>query len=163
VGHNSLDPVDNWAHGLASKAGKSLGGGGGGSSEPTLQQKQLETQQALETARLNIEENSQRKSILNGMNGMRVFRGSALSRAVAGNTAGQNTPGGAPSGAQRRASGGTPFGVFNSLLDPATAAATGGTGATSAGGAGASGASGGAGSYRGGGGQASGKVGGRLL
>ena len=63
-------------------------GGGGGSTGPTLQQQQLQTEQALTNANLNLEENSQRKSILNAMLGTRVFRGSALSRAVAGNTPG---------------------------------------------------------------------------
>jgi hypothetical protein len=70
-----------------------MGGGGGGGSGPTLQQQQLETQQALTNANLNLEENSQRKTILNAMQGTRVFRGSALSRALAGNN---NAPGVAP-------------------------------------------------------------------
>lgn len=76
-----------------------MAGGGGGSSGPTLQQQQLQTQQALTTANLNLEENQQRKTILNSMQGTRVFRGSALSRALRGNT---NQPGavGAPSAAQ---------------------------------------------------------------
>lgn len=76
-----------------------MGGGGGGSSGPTVQQQQLQTQQALTTANLNLEENAQRKTILNSMQGTRVFRGSALSRALRGNT---NQPGavGAPSAAQ---------------------------------------------------------------
>lgn len=59
-----------------------------GSSGPTLQQQQLETQQATTAANLNLEENEQRKSILNAMLGTRVFRGSALSRATRGNTPG---------------------------------------------------------------------------
>lgn len=66
-------------------------GGGGGSSAPTPQQQQLMTNQALTTANLNLEENEQRKSILNALQGTRVFRGSALSRAVRGNAPG--TPG----------------------------------------------------------------------
>lgn len=76
-----------------------MAGGGGGSSGPTVQQQQLQTEQALTTANLNLEENAQRKTILNSMQGTRVFRGSALSRALRGNT---NQPGavGAPSAAQ---------------------------------------------------------------
>lgn len=89
--------------------------GGGGSSGPTLQQQQLETEQALTTANLNLEENSQRKSILNAMSGTRVFRGSALSRAVAGNND-VGPPTGAPSKAQTTAATATPT-VSSSLLD----------------------------------------------
>jgi hypothetical protein len=66
--------------------------GGGGSSGPTQQQQDLQTEQALTNANLNLEENDQRKGILNAMQGTRVFRGSALSRAVAGNSAGGDTP-----------------------------------------------------------------------
>ena len=69
-------------------------GGGGGSSGPTVQQQQLQTQQALTTANLNLEENAQRKTILNSMQGTRVFRGSALSRALRGNN--NNAPSVAP-------------------------------------------------------------------
>ena len=107
-------------------------GGGGGSSGPTLQQVQLETQQAVTNATLNSEENLQRKTILNAMQGTRVFRGSALSRALAGNTPGAaaGNPGSGP---------GIPTGSFlggrgqQSLLDMAP-----GSGATTAGGAGTS-------------------------
>jgi hypothetical protein len=70
--------------------------GGGGSSGPTQQQKDLQTSQAMTTANLNLEENDQRKTILNAMQGTRVFRGSALSRAVAGNTPGGAAPAGGP-------------------------------------------------------------------
>ena len=110
-------------------------GGGGGGSGPTLQQQQLETQQALTTANLNLEENAQRKSILNAMSGTRVFRGSALSRAVAGNND-VGPPAGAPSKAQQNAQVAAPT-VSTSLLD--TRKQQTGTGATTAGGAGASG------------------------
>lgn len=117
--------------------------GGGGGSGPTLQQQQLQTAQALTNANLNLEENSQRKAILNAMQGTRVFRGSALSRAVAGNT---------PGGATAPAAGPSPYASLpaiatrgSSLLDAV------GTGATPAGGAGASGAAtpGAGGGYRG--------------
>lgn len=73
-----------------------MGGGGGGGSGPTVQQMQLETQQALTGANLNLEENSQRKAILNAMMGTRVFRGSALSRAMRGNTPGNGGEESAP-------------------------------------------------------------------
>lgn len=134
-----------------------MGGGGGGGSGPTVQQQQLETQQALTNANLNLEENAQRKAILNSMMGTRVFKGSALSRALRGNTPGTggetNTP--APSASQTNASATSPVGVptFTSLLDERTSNAT---GATPAGGAGASatpsaggGRAGGGGSNRG--------------
>ena len=93
-------------------------GGGGGGSGPTLQQQQLETAQALTTANLNLEENAQRKSILNAMSGTRVFRGSALSRAVAGNND-VGPPAGAPSKAQQNAQVASPT-VSTSLLDTRT-------------------------------------------
>lgn len=79
--------------------------GGHSNSGPTLQQQQLETQQAITNANLNIEENSQRKSILNAMQGTRVFRGSALSRALTGNDPGI----GGPSQAQLTNSRASPF------------------------------------------------------
>jgi hypothetical protein len=59
--------------------------GGSGGSGPTLQQQELQTEQAMTNANLNLEENDQRKTMLNAMQGTRVFRGSALSRAVRGN------------------------------------------------------------------------------
>ena len=109
--------------------------GGGGSSGPTLQQQQLETEQALTTANLNLEENSQRKSILNAMSGTRVFRGSALSRAVAGNND-VGPPTGAPSKAQTTNSTTSPT-VTTSLFDPRTGQKS-QVGASTAGGQGAS-------------------------
>jgi hypothetical protein len=66
--------------------------GGGSPPGPTAQQQALQTSQALQTANLNLEENEQRKVILNAMQGTRVFRGSALSRAVAKNTPGEGPP-----------------------------------------------------------------------
>jgi hypothetical protein len=113
--------------------------GGGGSSGPTLQQQQLETEQALTTANLNLEENSQRKSILNAMQGTRVFRGSALSRAVAGNND-NGAPTGAPSKAQQTAQTVAPA-VTTSLIDTQQRAGVQNrqVGATVAGGQGASG------------------------
>jgi hypothetical protein len=107
--------------------------GGGGSSGPTPQQVQLETQQAVTNATLNNEENLQRKTILNAMQGTRVFRGSALSRALAGNSPGSAAmspaPGpGVPTGSASFVTRGQ-----QSLLDLAP-----GSGATSAGGAGTS-------------------------
>lgn len=112
-----------------------MGGGGGGSSGPTPQQQQLETQQAITNANLNLEENDQRKAILNAMQGTRVFRGSALSRALRGNSPG-NTPQGAPSRSQTNASrapiGG---GGIASLVDLRESRAS---GATPSGGVGAS-------------------------
>lgn len=108
-----------------------------GSSGPTLQQQQLQTAQALTSANLNLQENAQRKAILNAMQGTRVFKGSALSRAVAGNTPGdggvQNT--GAPSGAQISAGRSVVTPPASSIIDEQTR----GSGATPSGGAGASG------------------------
>lgn len=82
-------------------------GGGGGGGGPTVQQQQLATEQAMTNANLNLEENAQRKTILNSMQGTRVFRGSALSRAMRGNT---NQPGAtsAPSAAQVRGTASVP-------------------------------------------------------
>lgn len=117
-----------------------MGGGGGGGSGPTVQQQQLETTQATANANLNLEENAQRKAILNAMMGTRVFRGSALSRAVAGNTNEPNATG-APSGTQTRGNrAGSAINVNQSLLDVAQAAA--GSGSTPAGGTGGSGGGG---------------------
>lgn len=85
--------------------------GGGGNNGPTLQQQQLESQQAITNANLNLEENEQRKSILNAMQGTRVFRGSALSRALAGNTPGSaaGNPAPGPSFSQLANSRASPF------------------------------------------------------
>lgn len=109
-------------------------GGGGGSSGPTVQQQQLETMQAQTNANLNLEENSQRKSILNAMMGTRVFRGSALSRALRGNTPGAAEPTG-PASASQVAAGQVIAAPTASLLDSRASSAS---GATPAGGAGAS-------------------------
>lgn len=127
-----------------------MGGGGTGSSGPTVQQKQLQTQQALATANLNLEENSQRKSILNAMMGTRVFRGSALSRAVRGNTPGVGGEEQAPAPSRSQLDAGLVPPVVagtKSLLDQR------GSGNTSAGGTGASGgaSAGAVGGYQGGG------------
>jgi len=98
----------------------------------------METQQALTTANLNLEENSQRKSILNSMMGTRVFRGSALSRAIRG-----NTPGAAGEDATAPASA-SQINSYNQIITRPTASLldeqNAGSGATPAGGAGASGA-----------------------
>jgi hypothetical protein len=110
-----------------------MGGSSKDSGQPTVQQQQLETEQALTNANLNLEENSQRKSILNAMMGTRVFQGSALSRALRGNTPGTGgvNEGPAPSRAQNEDE--VPIGsASSSLLDTRAAAAT------PAGGAGAS-------------------------
>ena len=106
-----------------------------GSGAPTAQQQELMTQQATQTANLNLQENEQRKTILNAMQGMRVFRESALSRAVAG-----NTPGTAPVGGPAPTQAGRKFIAprQQSLLDTVAA----GSGSTPAGGAGASGGGG---------------------
>lgn len=101
-------------------------GGGGGNDGPTLQQQQLETEQAETNASLNLEENAQRKAILNSMQGTRVFRGSALSRAVAGNTD-DTAPGPGPSPAQT-AGARAPVATSSSLLDTSAAAGGGSTG-----------------------------------
>jgi hypothetical protein len=110
--------------------------GGGGSSGPTVQQEQLQTQQALTTANLNLEENSQRKVILNAMQGTRAFRGSALSRNIAGNNDAPAAAGAAPAPSADQAI--NTYGQITttptaSLLDQAA------RGQSSAGGAGASG------------------------
>jgi hypothetical protein len=111
--------------------------GSTGSSGPTVQQQQLETEQALTNANLNLEENSQRKSILNAMLGTRVFRGSALSRAMRGNNNIGANPAPGPSQAQVNAGVITP--VAASLLDTTRNSTTGAATATTAGGAGAGG------------------------
>lgn len=126
-------------------------GGGGGGSGPTLQQKQLETQQGITSANLNLEENSQRKSILNAMLGTRVFRGSALSRALAGNTPGTGGEEAAPAPSRSQLNTGVEAPIAaaqSSLLDQRQSNAT---GATPAGGAGGSASPGIGGGYAGGG------------
>lgn len=88
------------------------------------------------TANLNLQENAQRKSILNAMFGTRVFRGSALSRAVVGNTPGQGGENAAPAPSSSQQNGGAVFSPTSaSLLDARESAAS---GATPAGGTGAS-------------------------
>ena len=103
---------------------------GAPSSGPTAQQQALQTEQATTNANLNLEENEQRKVILNALQGTRVFRGSALSRAVASNTAGTAAPTPPPgvSGQQANAPLRT-SGAGTSLLDVA-----GGTGVPGLGG-----------------------------
>ena len=120
---------------------------GGGSSGPTAQQQALQTEQATTNANLNLQENEQRKVILNAMQGTRVFRGSALSRSIAANREGTGVPEAPPgiSGQQQNAPLRT-AGVGNSLLDaigiPGSSAAGRGTGG------GAGGAAGGGGNSR---------------
>lgn len=127
-------------------------GGGGGGSGPTVQQQQLETQQALTSANLNLEENAQRKAILNSMMGTRVFRGSALSRAVRGNTPGNGGEAAAPAPSKSQlTNGATP--IVTPGLNILGADQSGNTGGgTPAGGAGGSAQPSNAGGYRGGGG-----------
>jgi len=89
------------------------------SSGPTAQQQALATSQAITTANQNLEENEQRKIILNAMQGTRVFRGSALSRSIASNradTVASTAPTAAPSSTQQN---GLPVtaGAGTSLLD----------------------------------------------
>lgn len=111
-------------------------GGGGGNSGPTLQEQQLQTEQALTNANLNLEENQQRKAILNSMVGTRVFRGSALSRALVGNTPGQGGDDAGPAPSRAQATNQVPiaFSGQNSLIEQAQAA----SGATASGGTGGS-------------------------
>lgn len=110
-------------------------GGGSSDSGPTLQQQQLQTEQATTNANLNLEENSQRKSILSSMFGTREFRGSALSRSLAGNTPGQGGGNASPGPSSTQQSGPIAPGNTQSLLDLRQSSAS---GATPAGGTGAS-------------------------
>jgi hypothetical protein len=115
--------------------------GGSGSSDPTAQQQQLMTNQALTTANLNIEENAQRKTILNSMMGTRVFRGSALSRSVRGNAPGSASENAPPASQSQLNSYNQIIGpVSRSLLDEQARA--GGSGSTPSGGTGGSGGGG---------------------
>ena len=100
---------------------------GGSTPGPTAQQQQLQTEQATTNANLNLEENEERKVILNAMQGTRVFRGSALSRQIASNQAGTvaATPPSAPSSSQQNAPLRT-AGAGTSLLDVPGASPTGG-------------------------------------
>ena len=118
--------------------------GGGGGSGPSAQQLALQTEQANTNANLNLEENEQRKTILNAMQGTRVFRGSALSRTTASNTA-TDTPALAPgpSGQQYNAPLASAA-AGTSLLDEQTGTTTGtAPGGTAGGGRGPSGGGGG--------------------
>ena len=92
---------------------------GGGSSGPTQQQQDLQTEQALTSAQLNLEENEQRKVILNAMQGTRAFRGSALTRAVAGNGGSSTSPTApaAPAPSNQQQNYGAIFTNSGSLLD----------------------------------------------
>jgi hypothetical protein len=107
---------------------------GGGGAQETLQQQQLQTEQSLTNANLNLEENQQRKSILNAMMGTRVFRGSALSRAVVGNTPGTGGEAAAPAPSASQLSPLVSPINEQSLIDVRSSS----RGATTAGGAGAS-------------------------
>ena len=93
---------------------------------PTAQQQALSTEQATTNANLNLEENEQRKVILNAMQGTRVFRGSALSRQIAGNSAGTATPQAPPGPSPSQQNAPLRAGVAGaSLLDiPGSGAAT---------------------------------------
>src|ERR1700722_6639850 len=91
--------------------------GGGDSAAPTAQQVALQTEQALTNANLNLEDNEQRKTILNALQGTRVFRGSALSRQMAADQAPVSaTPAGAPASAAQTAAL-KDAAAGNSLLD----------------------------------------------
>lgn len=107
---------------------------GGSPPGPTAQQQALQTLQATTSANQNLEENEQRKVILNAMQGTRVFRGSALSRDIAGNSAAtgpQTAPNGAPSAAQQSGVLGSAA-AGTSLLDEETGAPIGSAKATTA-------------------------------
>jgi hypothetical protein len=84
---------------------------------PTAQQQALQTEQATTNANLNLEENEQRKVILNAMQGTRVFRGSALSRQIASNTAGTGTPSAPPGVSGQQQNAPLRVGAGGSLLD----------------------------------------------
>lgn len=109
-------------------------GSSGGSSGPTKQQQELEAQQAITNAQLNVQENQQRKQIMQSMQGMRMFRGSALTRATASDTAATSGPSssaaapGGPSRAQINNGYGNAgnlnlFGGGSSILDGSSSAA----------------------------------------
>lgn len=93
--------------------------GGGGSSGPTAQQQALQTEQALTNAQLNLEENEQRKVVLNSLQGTRAFRGSALTRSVAGNSTSSSSPTApaAPAPSNQQQNYGALFSNSGSLLD----------------------------------------------
>ena len=121
---------------------------GHGSSGPTAQQQALQTEQATTNANLNLQENEQRKVILNAMQGTRVFRGSALSRAIASNSGGIGAPQAPPgiSGQQQNA----PLHAGSGFLNPSLLDLGNNTpgGSSSSGGAGGNGSGAGAGGGR---------------
>ena len=124
---------------------------GGGSPGPTAQQEALQTEQATTNANLNLQENEQRKVILNAMQGTRVFRGSALSRDIAGNSAGAGTPQAPPGPSPSQQNAPLRAGVAGaSLLDIPGSGATPAPGVSTAGGQG--GTPGGRAGFGGGGG-----------
>ena len=86
---------------LGSRSPRMNFGGGGTPSGPTPQQQALATEQSVSNAQLNLEENEQRKTILNALQGTRVFRGSALSRQIAGNSPSTAAPVAPPSANQQ--------------------------------------------------------------
>ena len=114
---------------------------GGSPPGPTAQQVAEQTMENTQNANLNLEENEQRKVILNAMQGTRVFRGSALSRQIAGNSAGtvapQAPPGPSPSqqNAPLRAgvAGASLLDIPGSGADEAGASVAAGRGTTAAG------------------------------
>lgn len=92
--------------------------------KPTTAQLQEESDQVQASALLDQQENERRKRLLNAAAGMRVFAGSALTRAAPSNTSAQ----GAPSAAQV-------VGMSGSIFSN-----TGGTGSIATGGSGRAGA-----------------------
>lgn len=119
---------------------------------PTAQQQALQTEQATTNANLNLEENEQRKVILNAMQGTRVFRGSALSRQIASNSTGAGTPQAPPGVSGQQQNAPIRAGAGGSLLDvagtPGGAAPTAPSGPGGVGAGGAPGGRGGIGSGR---------------
>lgn len=114
-------------------------GGGGASAGPTAQQVALQTEQAVTNAQLNLEENEQRKVMLNALQGTRVFRGSALSRQMSGDRAATAAPLAPPaSAAQTAVPILAPIRNGSSLLDniPGSSAAPGAAGSGNSGGTG---------------------------
>ena len=93
---------------------------------PSAQQVAEQTMENTQNANLNLQENEQRKVILNAMQGTRVFRGSALSRQIAGNSAGIGTPQAPPGPSPSQQNAPLRAGVAGaSLLDiPGSGAAT---------------------------------------
>lgn len=107
--------------------------GGGGSSGPTKQQQQLAAEQSITNAQLNLQENEQRKTVLNALQGTRVFRGSALSRSIAGNSAATAAPLAPPASAAQTTPKLAPTTPKNSsLLDQSSLTGSGGNNQASA-------------------------------